>query len=81
MHCRTYIDTYVDVKKLAFDKFLDYTIQLAKISEEDSTEAIEFIKQQIQPNVDARVFEIVSYSSVSSARLKKSFIGFIRINF
>ncbi|MFA6761182.1 MAG: hypothetical protein WCR69_09085 [Sulfuricurvum sp.] len=56
------IDAYVGAKKVAFERFLEYTINLAKISENDTTEAIEFIKQQIQPNVDARVFEIVSYS-------------------
>lgn len=56
------IDAYVCAKKVAFERFLEYTINLAKFSETDSTEAIEFIKQQIQPKVDARIFEIVSYS-------------------
>ncbi|EAI3980254.1 restriction endonuclease [Campylobacter jejuni] len=56
------IDAYVYAKKIAFERFLEYTINLAKISENSTTEAIKFIQQQIQPNVDARVFEIVSYS-------------------
>lgn len=56
------IDAYVCAKKVAFERFLEYTINLAKFSEADSTEVIEFIKQQIQPKVDARIFEIVSYS-------------------
>ena len=56
------IDTYVKAKISAFDRFIAYTKELAQISENDANKAIAFIKQQIQPNVDARVFEIVSYA-------------------
>jgi hypothetical protein len=56
------IDAYVEAKRLAFDNFIAYTSKLAKISEDDTEKAIEFIKQQLQTNVDARVFEIVSYA-------------------
>lgn len=56
------IDTYVEAKRSSFDRFINYTSKLAQISEQDSDKAINFIKQQIQPNVDARIFEIVSYA-------------------
>lgn len=57
------VDAYVEAKRSAFDRFIGYTSTLAKISSENDVEkAIAFIKQKIQPNIDARVFEIVSYA-------------------
>ncbi|WP_239121382.1 MULTISPECIES: hypothetical protein [Spirulina sp. CCY15215] len=56
------IDAYIEAKRSAFDRFISYVSKLAEISEQDTEKAINFIKQQIQPNVDARVFEIVSYA-------------------
>ncbi|WP_069471756.1 restriction endonuclease [Candidatus Marithrix sp. Canyon 246] len=56
------IDAYVEAKRLAFDEFIAYISSLAKISEDNTEKAIRFIKQQLQTNVDARVFEIVSYA-------------------
>lgn len=60
------IDSYIKAKKSAFDRFIAYTSKLAKISDQDTNKAIEFITQQIQSNVDARIFEIVSYSILKS---------------
>jgi len=34
---------------------------MSELSEVDTKGAIEFIRVQLQPNVDARIFEIVSY--------------------
>ena len=56
------IDAYVETKKSAFEGFLDACKQITALSEKDATGAIEFVKGQLQPNVDARVFEIVSFA-------------------
>lgn len=60
------IDAYIKAKRSAFDRFISYTSKLAQVSEKDIDKAIEFINQQIQPNVDARIFEIVSYAILKS---------------
>ena len=60
------IDAYVKAKRAAFDQFIAYSSQRAQVLENDVDQAIDFINQQIQPNVDARVFEIVSYAILKS---------------
>ncbi len=56
------IDSYVEAKRSVFDQFVAYTSELAQVPDEDADKAIEFVNQQIQPNIDARIFEIVSYA-------------------
>lgn len=56
------IDKYVDAKREAFDKFLKTCKRLAKLGKKNPTKAIDFVKEQLAPNADARVFEIVSYA-------------------
>lgn len=56
------VDAYVSAKISAFDEFIKYCNSLSEVTNSDSQQAIEFIMKQIQPNVDARIFEIVSYS-------------------
>lgn len=56
------IDRYVEVKMAAFEGFIDTCRQIAELGEKDPQQATEFVKGQLQPNVDARVFEIVSYA-------------------
>lgn len=53
------IDAYVKAKKNAFEKFVQFCESARKMPSED---AIGFISSLLQPTVDARVFEIVSYS-------------------
>lgn len=60
------INSYIEVKMAAFEKFISYTSELTRISEKDVDKVVEFITQQIQPNIDARVFEIVSYAILKS---------------
>jgi hypothetical protein len=60
------IDAYVATKKEAFEGFLETCRQISELAEKDVKAAFEFIKQQIQPNVDARLFEIVSFSILKS---------------
>jgi len=60
------VNAYVEAKRSAFDNFISYTTKLAQISVDEAEKAIAFINQQIQPNVDARIFEIVSYAILKS---------------
>jgi len=52
------IDSYVETKKEAFEKFIQFCESAQKLPE---TEVINFITTLIEPTVDARIFEIVSY--------------------
>jgi hypothetical protein len=56
------IDAYVKARKSAFDKFITYCSELATVSIDKPEKVVNFITSQIQPNVDARIFEIVSYA-------------------
>lgn len=56
------IDAYVATKKAAFEGFLDTCRQIAELGKSAPAKAVDFVVQQLKPNVDARVFEIVSYA-------------------
>jgi len=56
------IDSYVARKQEAFQAFIDTCRKIAALGKEDPKHAIDFVVQQLQPNVDARVFEIVSFA-------------------
>lgn len=56
------IDAYVATKKAAFEGFLEACRQIAELGKIDPQKAVDFVVQQLKPNVDARVFEIVSYA-------------------
>ena len=56
------IDAYVSVRREAFNEFIVYCQQMIEIQAQSPMEAIEFIRGLLKPNIDARVFEIVSYA-------------------
>jgi hypothetical protein len=56
------IDAYVAIKKAVFENFLDTCRQIAELGKSNPDQAVTFVNQQLQPNVDARVFEIISYA-------------------
>lgn len=56
------IDEYVVTKRESFDKFIEDCRTLGKITKAEPKKAIAFIQDLIRPNVDARIFEIVSYA-------------------
>lgn len=56
------IDKYVAVKLAAFEVFIETCREISKIGEKNPQQAVDFIISQLQSNVDARVFEIVSYA-------------------
>lgn len=56
------IDDYVKTKQDAFERFIQSTLELQEISETSPDKVKDFIFGLLAPNVDARLFEIVSYS-------------------
>jgi hypothetical protein len=53
------IDAYVEAKIESFENFIQTCKDAQRLTE---VEVRDFIKQMVAPNVDARIFEIVSYS-------------------
>ena len=56
------VDAYVATKKAAFGGLLETCRQIAELGKKEPQQATAFVIEQLQPNVDARVFEIVSYA-------------------
>lgn len=56
------IDDYVKTKKSAFDHFIKTSESFKIIENEEPEKVKEFILSLLEPNIDARIFEIVSYS-------------------
>ena len=59
---RDIIDAYVGARREAFSEFMFYCQQMMEIQQQEPLRAIEFIRGLLRPNIDARVFEIVSYA-------------------
>lgn len=60
------IDAYIATKREAFEGFIEVCKQISELAEKDLDVATDFIRQQVQQNVDARIFEIVSFSVLKS---------------
>ena len=56
------IDAYAEVKRGSFEKFIITCEKLKEIEEESVPKTSEFVLELLAPNVDARIFEIVSFS-------------------
>ena len=56
------IEGYIDKKRDAFQRFIQTCNEFGKLQREDTQSAITFIIELLEPNVDARLFEIVSYA-------------------
>lgn len=56
------IDAYIKTKQDAFENFLRACQQMASLASTETSRAIAFIREQLSPQVDARIFEIVSYA-------------------
>jgi hypothetical protein len=56
------VDRYVETKRRAFDRFIETCERLKGVTAEDDPAVEEFIVGLLAPNVDARIFEIVSYA-------------------
>ena len=56
------IDAYVAAKKQAFEAFIESCQQIAALATSDLNEAVSFVEAQLRPEIDARIFEIVSFA-------------------
>ncbi len=56
------IEAYIRARQKAFSEFMAYCQEIINIQEESPEKAIQFIKGLLRPNIDARVFEIVSFA-------------------
>jgi len=56
------IEKYIELKKDSFERFLKNCIQIQNMAGKNDKEVLSFIVGLIAPNVDARIFEIVSYA-------------------
>ena len=56
------VEEYVTVKQDNFKQFIEQCETLQSIDSDNSVEVTDFIESLLAPNVDARLFEIVSYS-------------------
>lgn len=71
------IDKYIETKKSAFDNFITTSEKFKTIEKNKPKEVKEFILSLIEPNIDARIFEIVSYSILKNDYKEQSiFWGF-----
>ncbi|MEK6260312.1 MAG: restriction endonuclease [Planctomycetota bacterium] len=56
------ITAYVAAKREAFEGFIESCRELALLEDVDGAQAVAFVESQLRPEVDARVFEIVSFA-------------------
>ncbi len=56
------IDAYVDAKQESFNSFIRDCAKMQQTSEESPEQAVDFIMGLLRPNVDARLFEIISFA-------------------
>lgn len=71
------IEEYINSKKSAFESFIQTCEQLKDIGDKEVNTIKLFILGLLEPNVDARIFEIVSYSILKANYFEQSvFFGF-----
>ena len=56
------INAYIDAKKDNFEDFITDCNRMVSLQKSAPDEVRDFIKSRLDPNVDARIFEIVSYA-------------------
>jgi len=56
------IDAYIEAKKDAFEKFISTCVDLQNLGQNRVKEIEQFVFSLLEPNIDARIFEIVSYA-------------------
>jgi len=66
------INAYSAAKRAAFEGFLQTCRDIAQLGKQDPDKAVEFVVQQLEPNVDARIFEIVSYAVLKAKFAQES---------
>lgn len=61
------IDAYAAAKRSAFERFIADCERLEAIQKKEPAQVVEFVEALLAPNVDARIFEIVSYAILKAA--------------
>jgi len=56
------IDAYISVKRGAFEAFIADCQRLQEIGQQDAQAVTDFVRGLLRPDVDARIFEIVSFA-------------------
>ena len=56
------IDTYVETKQDLFNAFIADCQRMQSVSKDNPQEVVKFLLSLLRPNVDARIFEIVSFA-------------------
>ena len=75
------INAYIKAKKNAFEKFIRSCEELQNLNPSDKEKIFSFISGLLEPNVDARLFEIVSFAILKYFYWdKKIFWGYDKIN-
>lgn len=71
------INRYIEAKRSAFEKFLETCERLKDVTKEGDMTVMDFITNLLAPEVDARIFEIVSYAILKFYyRDQKVYFGF-----
>ncbi len=60
------IDNYISIKKQSFERFLRDCESLTRVADNKTVPIVEFIRNLLAPEKDARIFEIVSYAVLKS---------------
>ena len=75
------INEYIKAKKNAFEKFISTCEELQELPSTDKEKVFNFVYGLLEPNVDARLFEIVSFAILKYYYWnKKIFWGYDKIN-
>ncbi|HFQ92521.1 MAG TPA: restriction endonuclease [Anaerolineae bacterium] len=56
------IDAYIEAKQGAFNSFIDDCERMQTVSQENPADVATYLLSLLRPNVDARIFEIVSFA-------------------
>ncbi len=65
------VDSYVEARMESFNSFMGECTKLLEMKENNPSASVAFIRGLLQPNVDARIFEIVSFSILKFYYAKK----------
>jgi hypothetical protein len=77
----TIVDRYIDTKRQAFERFIETCEQLQVVATKDNSTVERFILDLLAPQVDARIFEIVSYAILKFYYSDQTvFFGFVLEN-
>ena len=66
----------VEAKKSAFDSFIKTSEQFKTIENSEPAKVKEFILSLLEPDIDARIFEIVSYSILKNEYKEQNDVQF-----